>query len=114
MFPGIDFAHETVVDLYLDIVSDLTLHPLYNQRGVAQGPREGRMRGRSLPTHRLDMNIPESMNLEADSLAPSEFARNHNANEENVDQQSQVNVSNPLLTYYSRIIKSLVDVNLEF
>ena len=81
------------MDLYLDIVSDLTLHPLYNQRNVVQGPRDGRVRGRSLPIHRLDMNLPESMNLEADSMAPSEFARNHNANEENVDPQSQVNVS---------------------
>ena len=93
VYPGIDFAHETIIDLYLDVVSDLTLHPLYNQRGTAQGPREGRNRGRSLPTHRLDMNLPESMNLEADSLAPSEFARNHNANDENGEMRSQVNVS---------------------
>ena len=64
-----------MVDLYLDLVTDLTLHPLYNQRSVVQGPRDGRPRGRSLPLHRLDMNLPEDLNLEADSMAPSEMGR---------------------------------------
>ena len=73
-----------MVDLYLDLVTDLTLHPLYCSRNVVQGPRDGRPRGRSLPLHRLDMNLPEDLNLEADSMAPSEFGRNCNGNQENV------------------------------
>ena len=91
-----------MVDLYLDLVSDLTLHPLYNQRSVVQGPRDGRPRGRSMPTHRLDMNLPESMNLEADSMAPSEFARNHNANDDPAEVRSHVNVS---FAYFCRVFK---------
>ena len=90
MFPGIDFASETMIDLYIDLVTDLTLHPLYNQRSVVQGPRDGRPRGRSLPIHRLDMNLPEDLNLEADSMAPSEFGRNHNGNQESVRSMPMV------------------------
>ena len=51
--------------MYLDYIVDLTLHPHYTRVNTPPG---GRVRGRSVPVHKLDMDIPDNLTLEPDSV----------------------------------------------
>ena len=53
------------MDVYLDVVCDLTCHPHYVSLAT---PPSGRVRGRSVPTHRLNMDLAENLTLEPESV----------------------------------------------
>ena len=83
VFPGIHWRYETIVDVYLDTIVDLTTFPHYTSVST---PSQ-RVRGRSVPTHRLDMDIPDNLDLEPESVMepgrsgaapPSESTRRRN------------------------------------
>ena len=65
MFPGINWRYETTVDVYLDVIHDLTCHPHYV---TVTAPPNGRVRGRSVPTHRLNMDLASNLTLEPESV----------------------------------------------
>ena len=65
VYPGINWKFDTHVDVYLDYLVDLTLHPHYTRVNT---PPNGRIRGRSVPVHKLDMDIPDNLTLEPDSV----------------------------------------------
>ena len=65
VYPGINWKTETTVDVYIDKVVDLTCHPLYSS---LLNPSNSRSRGRSVPTHRLNVDLAEGLSLEVDSM----------------------------------------------
>ena len=49
----------------MDKMIDITCHPLY----TSLGSDTSRTRGRSVPTHRLNMDLASDLTLEAESMA---------------------------------------------
>ena len=75
MYPAINWRHETIVDVFMDKITDLTCHTHYTS--LTNPNSSGRVRGRSVPTHRLNMDLAEDLAFEADSMM--EPARNSSA-----------------------------------
>ena len=48
----------------MDVMTDITSHPLYTSLRTSTA----RTRGRSVPTHRLNMDLASELELEADSM----------------------------------------------
>ena len=48
----------------MDKIVDITTHPLYTSLRSSSG----RARGRSVPTHRLNMDLASELELEAESM----------------------------------------------
>ena len=71
VYPGICASSDTIVDIFIDAVEDVAVHPLYSQREVPFQAGNGgdKQRHRSMPVHRLLNELHSHMNLEADSLA---------------------------------------------
>ena len=87
VFPGISWKFETHCDVYLDVITDLTCHPHYTRIGSGSG----RVRGRSVPVHRLDMELAENLTLEPDSFMPEPAQESgrlaQNEQDDNSDRQ---------------------------
>lgn len=64
VYPSINWKYETVIDVHMDVMTDITSHPLYTSLRTTTA----RTRGRSVPTHRLNMDLPSELELEADSM----------------------------------------------
>ena len=65
----------------MDLVPDLTCHPHYV---TVTPPPNGRVRGRSVPTHRLNMDMASNLTLEPESvMEPARSGLNHS--DENID-----------------------------
>ena len=64
VYPSINWKFETIIDVHMDKVVDITTHPLYTSLRTSSG----RVRGRSVPTHRLNMDLASELGLEADSM----------------------------------------------
>ena len=76
------FDQDTHITVFLDKITDITLHPLFGTRTT--GGANDRFRPRSMPQRNLNHELPSDLGLEPDSLAVSEVARfdpNQNDNE---------------------------------
>ena len=98
MYPGICASSDTIIDIYIDAVEDVAVHPLYSQREIPFQPNGGdRQRHRSVPVHRLINELHSHMNLEVDSINPdtAEGARGAKASRPNMQMDlSQLDDSN--------------------
>ena len=82
VYPGIMFDQDTHITVFLDKITDITLHPLFGTRTT--GGANDRFRPRSMPQRNLNHELPSDLGLEPDSLVLSEVARfdpNQNENE---------------------------------